>query len=207
MEFTQKEVKSRDPDWLLFQSLEPLIRSIGMALIELSVYRPKTHSGSRRALDKDSEGDYRSRKQKDAPAERSGSVTIKAVVYKDGVTGIDDCYRAHRLILTRLDVVFPDRDVSLEVSSPGIDRVIKYGSEFVHYIGRGVRCYRTDISDWSSGSLVAADEKGIIIRGEKGEIALDYKIIAKAQLDGMPLADYHASDAPVGGSLKNNIGG
>jgi ribosome maturation factor RimP len=91
--------------------------------------------------------------------------------------------------LPRLEQVFPGQDLYVELSSPGIDRVIKDGREFVHYLGRGVRCYRTDISgrtdgfSWTGGILRSADENGIVLKGKDGMTALAYECIAKAKLD------------------------
>jgi ribosome maturation factor RimP len=112
-----------------------------------------------------------------------GSVQARAVIYRAShVLGVDDCTKAHRAITPRLELAFPGQDLYLEVSSPGIDRLIKDGAEFAHYRGRGVRCYRTDISDWTAGILESADEKGIVLR-LKGEcIRLEFDIIAKAKL-------------------------
>jgi len=87
-------------------------------------------------------------------------------------------------VLPRLELAFPGQDIYLEVSSPGIDRLIRDGSEFEHYIGRGVRCYRTDISEWTTGILCAVDEQKITVRGEDGEIAVPFEVIAKARLAG-----------------------
>ena len=156
MLYTRK-ANSRDPDEPLRQALEPVIRGLGMLLIELDVHRSKGRSG------------------------KPGSVRIRAVVYREGVIGLEDCSRVHHGIMPRLELAFPAQDLYLEVSSPGIDRLIKEGSEFVHYIGRGVRCYRTDISDWTAGVLASVDEKGIVLRAE-GEINLPFEIIAKARL-------------------------
>ena len=158
--YTPPGSNNPDADEALYQSLEPVIRGMGMSLLELSVYRGKARGGN-------------------AP-----TAQVKLVVYKDGITGVDDCSRVHRGILPRLDLAFPERDVYVEVSSPGIDRLIKDGSEFAHYIGKGVRCYRTDTSDWTAGVLRAADEKGITLETGDGEIALPFEIIAKARLSG-----------------------
>ena len=154
MLYTPRGSGPRDPDEALYQSLEPVILGLGMVLLELSVFKGKT----------------------------SGNVQVRAVVYKDGVTGVDDCSRVHRGIMPRLELAFPERDIYLEVSSPGIDRAIKDGSEFARYIGKGVRCYRTDISDWTAGVLRAADEKGVSLMAGDKEIVLPYEIIAKAKL-------------------------
>jgi ribosome maturation factor RimP len=96
---------------------------------------------------------------------------------------VDDCSRAHHALLPRLELAFPGQDLSVEVSSPGIDRLIKDGAEFAFYTGRGVRCYRTDISDWSAGILESAGETGIVLRGKDGSMNIAYEVIAKAKLD------------------------
>lgn len=173
MLFTPRGSNPRDSDAALYQSLEPVIRGMGMSLIDLSVYRSKPRGGT------------------------AGNVQVKLVVYRGlpsetetdlplrkGVTGLEDCSKVHRGILPRLELAFPEKDIYLEVSSPGIDRIIKDGSEFVHYIGKGVRCYRTDISDWTTGVLRAVDEKGIVLKVDDNETALSYEVIAKAKLAG-----------------------
>jgi len=164
MRYTERERDTQDPDGQLFFSLEPIIRGLGMSLIELNVFRTKARGG------------------------KSGGAQVRVVVYKEGVTGVEDCTKVHRSIQPRLELAFPGQDIYLEVSSPGIDRLIKDGSEFVHYIGRGINCYRTDISDWTAGILLAADDKKIKLAGGDGEIVLPYEIIAKARLKsaGLP---------------------
>jgi len=111
-----------------------------------------------------------------------GSVQVRAVIYNGLSIGTDDCTKVHRAIMPRLELAFEGQDIYLEVSSPGIDRLIKDGSEFAHYKGRGVRCYRTDISDWTAGILQSADEEGIVIKTDDGDLRLEFEIIAKARL-------------------------
>ena len=159
MQYSLQETDSKEGDRFLHQSLDELVRGMGMFLIKLSVFHGKMSRNSR-------------------------SVSVKAVVYKNGITGIDDCSRVHRAIFPRLELAFPGQDINLEVSSPGINRIIKDGKEFAFYIGRGVRCYRTDISDWTEGILLAVDEQKIMLRSHEGETELPYEIIAKAQLSG-----------------------
>jgi ribosome maturation factor RimP len=112
-----------------------------------------------------------------------GSLQIRAVVYRAGNTGVEDCSRVHHALLPRLELAFPGKDMTVEVSSPGIDRLIKDGSEFVHYLGRGVKCYRTDISGWTRGILKSADEKGLTLAAGDTTLFLEYGLIAKAKLD------------------------
>jgi len=148
-----------DPAAALRESLEAVVRGLGLALIELHVFQTKARKGF------------------------PPSVQIRAIVYKPGSLGTDDCSRVHRAILPRLEQAFPESEFSVEVSTPGINRVVKDGVELAHYRGRGVRLWRTDISGWSAGLLEAADEHGITIREKEGTIRLDYAIVAKASLD------------------------
>jgi ribosome maturation factor RimP len=124
-----------------------------------------------------------------AVSKHKGSVQVRAVIYNGSSIGTDDCSRAHRAITPRLELAFGGQDIYLEVSSPGIDRLIKDGAEFTCYTDRGVRCYRTDISDWTVGVLKSADEKGIVLNTKAGDVRLEYDIIAKARLDGGAVID------------------
>jgi ribosome maturation factor RimP len=137
----------------LIDSLEPVVRGLGMELVELSHSR------------------YR------------GTVRVRVVVCGREPVGLENCSRVHHALLPRLELAFPSRELYLEVSSPGIERLIKDGSEFVHYIGRGIKCYRRDISDWSGGILMAADSAGVILKSGDEEMKLRYELIAKAKLD------------------------
>jgi ribosome maturation factor RimP len=133
-------------------ALEEIIKGLGFDLIELAVSRHR------------------------------GSVQTKAVIYNGTGIGTDDCSRVHRALTPRLELAFGDSDIYLEVSSPGTDRLIKDRDEFTYYTGKGVRCYRTDISDWTAGILEGADENGILLKTEEGDVKLEFDIIAKARL-------------------------
>jgi ribosome maturation factor RimP len=145
--------EAKDTYGALFDSLEGLVKGMGLELIELNI------------------------------SPHRGSVQVRVTVYKKGNLGVEECSGAHYALLPRLELAFSGQDLHVEVSSPGIDRQIKSGAEFVHYTGRGIRCYRTDISDWSAGILEAADIEGIKLKMKNGTVALKYEIIAKAKLD------------------------
>ncbi|MDR1588552.1 MAG: ribosome assembly cofactor RimP [Treponema sp.] len=145
--------EAKDTYSALFNSLEAVVKGMGLELIELNV------------------------------SPHRGSVQVRVTVYKKGNLGVEECSGAHYALFPRLELAFPGQNLYLEVSSPGIDRQIKNGAEFVHYTGRGVRCYRTDISDWSAGILETADNEGVKLKMKNGTIALKYEIIAKAKLD------------------------
>ena len=153
MQFSQKEP---DP---LYGSIEPVVRGLGMALVELTVARHR------------------------------GSVTIRVIVTKAGAeaaTGLTDCAGVSRAIVPVIELALNNGDFSLEVSSPGIDRTIKQAGEFTCFTGRIVSCYRTDISAWISGVLESAGDKYITVRENGKMVQLDYGIIGKAKLGGAP---------------------
>ena len=164
MQFTPREP---DP---IFNLLEPLVRGMGMSLVELSISRTKP-AKSKRA------------EKKEPAVKESSRVQVRLVVYKPGVIGINDCSRIHNAILPRLELAFPNNELYVEVSSPGITRLIKDGSEFKHYMGRGIRCYCIEQSDWICGILESADTQGITLRTPEGIIELSYASIGKAKLD------------------------
>jgi len=138
----------------LRQSLETVLGGLKLSLVELAVSKHR------------------------------GSVQVRAVIYNGSSIGTGECSKAHRAITPRLELAFGGQDIYLEVSSPGTDRLIKDGAEFAYFLGKGVRCYRTDISDWTAGTLKSADEKGIVLKTKEGDLRLEYDIIAKARLDG-----------------------
>jgi ribosome maturation factor RimP len=153
LRYTPKEADPQDPAGSLFDSLEPVVRGLGLVLVEVSLSRHR------------------------------GSVQVRAVVYRSGPLGVEDCSRVHHALLPRLELAFPGQDLYVEVSSPGIDRVIKDAAEFPCYIGRGIKCYRTDISDWSGGVLESADTTHLVLKGKNGMMKINYEVIAKAKLD------------------------
>ena len=135
------------------ESLETVLKGLAFSLLEMAVSRHR------------------------------GSVQVRLVIYNGASIGTDDCTKVHRAVMPRLELAFNGQDIYLEVSSPGIDRSIKDGAEFAHYKGRGVRCYRTDITEWTAGILESADEKGIVIKTKEETVRLEFDIIAKAKLD------------------------
>ena len=176
MKYTPRITKpsaSKDPEAFLYDLLEPVARGLGMALLELSSFIPKRRKG--------------------AP----GGVQVRVTAYKNGTMGVEDCSRLHKAIVPRLELAFPGLELYLEVSSPGIGRLIKDGNELAHYIGQGIKVYRnntpgggvdvpgrgSDGSGWIKGILSTVDEKGFTLETGEGTIALPYEAVAKAKLD------------------------
>ena len=146
------------------EPLKTVINALGFSLVEMAVSRHR------------------------------GSVQIRVVIYSSKPIGTVDCSKVHRAIMPRLELAFPQQEIYVEVSSTGIDRSIKSGEEFALYLGRGVRCYRTDITEWTAGILESADENGIKIKTNEELTSLKFDIIAKARLDSK-LSDSKLSDS------------
>ena len=159
--------KARVPDdetAALWGELEPVIGNLGFSLVELTVFR----QGKRGSV----------------------SAQIRLIVTggqgtaaKAGL-GTEDLSRIHRTVLPRLELVMESRDLYVEVSSPGTDRVIKEGAEFRNYQGRQIKCWMTGANDWERGVLCGSDEEKILLKTEEGEKELMYETMAKARLNG-----------------------
>ncbi len=111
-----------------------------------------------------------------------GSTQVRAVVYRAGGTGIDECSKAHRLIRARLEERFGEPDVQLETASPGIDRVIAAAREYAVFKGRGVRLI-LDTEEVVEGRIVSSDGMTVVIAGTDGEHAISMERIRKGKLD------------------------
>ena len=88
-------------------------------------------------------------------------------------------------------VLSQDRDLNLEVSSPGIQRTFKDICEFEVFKGKTVRVYSTLYSSYVVGKIEDSDKDGVTLssyliedKKESGEIIrLNYDTISKAKLE------------------------
>ena len=108
---------------------------------------------------------------------------VTVVVYRPEDLGIEDIARLTRVIRPRLDLIDALENVTLEVSSPGVDRKIRSREEYAIFIGRGVKLLVTEEKEWRGGIIMAADENRVILQ-EKDRIAeIEIEKIIKARLD------------------------
>ena len=135
------------------ETIQPLLDGLGFSLVELAVGRLK------------------------------GSPRVSCVIYRPGGVGINECARASELILPRLQTVEGLADVSLEVSSPGIERALRSPSEYGIFTGRGVRVLAGDATEWLSGVIARADGTTLWLRRGPGTVELAISSIRRARLD------------------------
>jgi len=112
---------------------------------------------------------------------------LRVYLDKEGGIDIEDCAQASRQISSILDVEDPiSGEYTLEVSSPGIDRVLFNLDQFREYLGWYVQLRLTENFENRrkfAGQLKAIvdDEVVLIIGGE--EYTIPYELIEKANLE------------------------
>lgn len=112
-----------------------------------------------------------------------GSLTVKAVVYSPAGTGTEECAKAHRLMLPQIQIACGIQSPNIEISSPGIDRIIRAKREWKAFVGRFVRLLPRGENDWIEGKLTGFGETSIEFEGPGGLTTIDIDSIAKARLD------------------------
>lgn len=130
---------------------------------------------------------------------QNGSIKVTAVITKpagdSGAVGVNDCARVHRALLPRLEAVLDSQDIYMEVTSPGMERLIKNPAEFALFVGRYVRVWDSQITDWVAGKIISSDDQSITLElvGEgvteesaqmqAGQVStIPYQRISKAKL-------------------------
>jgi len=111
---------------------------------------------------------------------------LRVFVDRDDGVDIDDCETISRELSTYLDEVdLIAENYFLEISSPGIERVLKQDKHFDSAIGETVRVklYKTvdDVKEYE-GVLNCFDENSITLDLPEGNVTIERKNIAKANI-------------------------
>ncbi|MCQ2148480.1 MAG: hypothetical protein MJZ16_13350 [Bacteroidales bacterium] len=127
-----------------------------------------------------------------AANDQKNSKSMRVVLAKAGeeIT-TDDLEKAYNIIYPRYEILSGDRDLTLEVSSPGMQRNFKDTLEFDVFKGKSVRVYSVKNSCYVTGKIASSDEKAVTLENyliedkkETGEsITIDFSDIAKAKLE------------------------
>lgn len=133
--------------------IAPVVAAMGYALVELSLGR------------------------------RRGVTHVLVVLHREGGVGVDQCAEVSRVLLPRLALVEGLADVSLEVSSPGIERTIKDPAEYGIFRGRGVRVLPAAGGEWIGGVIADWRDGTLVLRTESGTRELAAGDVRRARLD------------------------
>ena len=137
----------------LFAELESLLTEAGLNLVDLSVNR------------------------------RGGSAQVRMTVYSPKGTGTDECAKAHRIAYMKAAELLGVPDPVLEVSSPGIDRVLRSAREWSIFKGKGVRVLLRGEEEWLRGCIESVDGAAATLSCPGGPRSIGLEAVLKAKLD------------------------
>jgi ribosome maturation factor RimP len=142
----------------LIALIEPLLVRLGYELVELE------HSAGR------------------------SQAVVRLFIDKPAGVGVDDCERVSREVAALLDVEDPiPTAYTLEVSSPGFDRVLRVPAHFERFVGSRVfvelKIPRAGRKRYT-GTLQAVSDSGIELEVDKQKVDVAFGEIGKARLTG-----------------------
>lgn len=120
----------------------------------------------------------------------AGVQMVITIFSKEREVNTDDLSEVYNVIYPRYQVLLGERDLSLEVSSPGLQRNLRDYYEFKVFQGKMSRLYSVSISSWIEGYIERVTEDSVVLteaivvdtQEEKEEIELPFSDIAKAKL-------------------------
>lgn len=116
----------------LFMEYEPLLEAMGITLVDIN------------------------------RIDRGKSVTVTMVIVaKEAEVSVDHCAKVYRLVYPRMELQLGERDLQLEVSTPGLQRTLKDVYEFSLFTGKRVRVYDMSKEAWVSGIIAQADQTSV----------------------------------------------
>jgi ribosome maturation factor RimP len=137
----------------IHDAIQPLLAGMGFSLVEVTVGR------------------------------RKGATVVNLIIYRPAGVGVEQCASVSELVYPRLQTMEELGDVSLEVSSPGIERVIKSPEEYRIFSGRGVRVLAGMETEWFSGIIEGVQGETLALRKGKKRFEFALGDIRRARLD------------------------
>ncbi|MDE5898324.1 MAG: ribosome maturation factor RimP [Treponemataceae bacterium] len=95
--------------------------------------------------------------------------------------GVDDCAKVHHALLPRLEALLGTEDTFMELTSPGMERVIKNAAEFALFAGRAVRVWDKDAGGWVCGTIASSDRNAVVLEQDGTQVSVPYERMAKAK--------------------------
>jgi ribosome maturation factor RimP len=137
----------------LLEQVKPIVTGMGFTLVELRMNRSKRQSH------------------------------VSVVVYRSDGVGVNDCAAISRNLLPRLELMAGLDNLRLQVSSPGLNRVLRSPAEYEIFKGRSLKVWRKGSDDWIIG-INGGVVEGLLQLDRSGEITqIHLNDIQKAKLD------------------------
>jgi ribosome maturation factor RimP len=137
----------------LRELVAPVVQAMGFRLVELGLHRSR--QGSR----------------------------VHVVIYRSQGVSVEDCAALSRSLRPRLELAAGLGEVALEVSSPGLDRVLKDPAEYEIFRGRGVRLWLRDAAEWLDGINEGLVDGQLNLSTGGRSLRIDLEQVVKAKLD------------------------
>mgnify|MGYP000022835787 CR=1 FL=1 len=110
--------------------------------------------------------------------------TIRVFIDKDGGIDVEDCAKVSNQLSRLFEVENFDYD-RLEISSPGLDRIVKKAADFERFAGQEiqikVRIPQNGRRNFQ-GQLLGHSDGKVSLRLEKDDVELEFNNIEKARL-------------------------
>jgi ribosome maturation factor RimP len=132
--------------------VEPIIKAMGFIPVEVKVGRTKNQS------------------------------IISIVIYRSEGVGVDDCAKVSKNIYPRLELVEELGNFSLEVSSPGIGRILRTKEEYKIFQGRAVSILTSQSNEWLNGIIDHVDDCYVFLNVKGNIMSVGFDVIKKAKL-------------------------
>ncbi len=111
---------------------------------------------------------------------------LRLYIDKDGGISVDECELVSRALDEVLDDDITEQPYILEVSSPGIDRVLKRDREYVKYKGRtvDVKLFKAvdGVKEFQGVLTGLIDDNVVIVDEENNELKFPKKDVASTRL-------------------------
>jgi ribosome maturation factor RimP len=177
----------------LIALIEPLLAGLGYELVELEYVPSRGHGLLRIYIDRPVAGNGA------AGSHKTENDTVSVVLDRDGWIadrgeqrvqesgiGVDDCARVSREVSALLDVEDPIPSAyTLEVSSPGSDRVLRTRAHFGRFAGSRVfvelKVPREGRKRYT-GLLAAVSDEGVELEVDRQRVCVSFDEIEKARL-------------------------
>ena len=117
-----------------------------------------------------------------------GSAVVRLFIDRPEGVGLEDCERVSREVSALLDVEDPiPTAYTLEVSSPGFDRLLRTPAHFARFVGARIAVELAAPREGRrryTGTLLTADDAGIALEVDGQQVAVSFAEIGKARLTG-----------------------
>lgn len=150
---TEQEVYLKDIDSRIIEDLEPVLNTMGISLVEANGAIVKQ------------------------------VYNIRLVIYRPEGISLGDCEEVHKIVRPRLDLLVESRDLSLEITSPGIDRRIKSSREYAVFKGKFAKILLEDSNDWISGKIEESDGVTLVLKVDNENKSFSLDTVRKGKLD------------------------